>query len=93
MVAAASRPSRSAPGWSAFAAAVGAGEGKPTVLVRDDAGLATSGRRARCVPTPDRAALLPAPEHPELQPAEQWPLADEAVANEDVAPSRTSTWR
>ena len=64
---------------AAFAAAVGAGEGKLIVLVLDDAGWHISGDLV--VPKGIELAFLPS-YTPELQPAEHlWPLADEAVAN------------
>src|SRR3954451_24133407 len=68
---------------AAFAAAVGAGEGKLIVLVPDNAGWHVSGDLV--VPKGIGLAFLPA-HTPELQPAEHlWPLADEAVANKHFA--------
>src|SRR3954451_8053367 len=68
---------------AAFAAAVGAGEGKLVVLVLDNAGWHVSGDLV--VPKGIELAFLPA-YTPELQPAEHlWPLADEAVANKHFA--------
>ena len=68
---------------AAFAAAVGAGEGKLIVLVLDNAGWHISGDLV--VPKGIELAFLPA-YTPELQPAEHlWPLADEAVANKHFA--------
>jgi hypothetical protein len=68
---------------AAFAAAVGAGEGKLVVLVLDNAGWHVSGDLV--VPPGIELAFLP-PYTPELQPAEHlWPLADEAVANKHFA--------
>ena len=64
---------------AAFAAAVGAGEGKLIVLVLDNAGWHISGDLV--VPKGIELSFLPS-YTPELQPAEHlWPLADEAVAN------------
>src|SRR3954467_3287634 len=68
---------------AAFAAAVGAGEGKLIVLVLDNAGWHISGDLV--VPKGIELSFLPS-YTPELQPAEHlWPLADEAVANEHFA--------
>jgi hypothetical protein len=68
---------------AAFAAAVGAGEGKLVVLVLDNAGWHVSGDLV--VPPGIELAFLP-PYTPELQPAEHlWPLADEAVATKHFA--------
>ena len=68
---------------AAFAAAVGAGEGKLIVLVLDNAGWHISGDLV--VPPGIELAFLP-PYTPELQPAEHpWPLANEAVANKHFA--------
>ena len=68
---------------AAFAAAVGAGEGKLIVLVLDNAGWHISGDLV--VPPGIELAFLPS-YTPELQPAEHlWPLADEAVANKHFA--------
>ena len=68
---------------AAFAAAVGAGEGKLIVLVLDNAGWHISGDLV--VPKGIELAFLPS-YTPELQPAEHlWPLADEAVANKHFA--------
>src|SRR3954447_15410922 len=68
---------------AAFAAAVGAGEGKLIVLVLDNAGWHISGDLV--VPKGIGLAFLPS-YTPELQPAEHlWPLADEAVANKHFA--------
>jgi DDE superfamily endonuclease len=68
---------------AAFAAAVGAGEGKQVVLVLDNAGWHVSGDLV--VPPGVELAFLP-PYTPELQPAEHlWPLANEAVANKHFA--------
>src|SRR4051812_35182219 len=68
---------------AAFAAAVGAGEGKLIVLVLDNAGWHISGDLV--VPKGIELAFLPA-YTPELQPAEHlWPLANEAVANKHFA--------
>src|SRR3569623_2115225 len=70
-------------GLAAFAAAVGAGEGKLMVLVLDDAGWHVSGDLV--VPKGIELAFLPS-YTPALQPAEHlWPLADEAVANKHFA--------
>src|SRR3982750_3246522 len=69
---------------AAFAAAVGAGEGKLVILVLDNAGWHVSGDLV--VPPGIELAFLPS-YTPELQPAEHlWPLADEAVANKHFAP-------
>jgi DDE superfamily endonuclease len=68
---------------AAFAAAVGAGEGKLIVLVLDNAGWHISGDLV--VPKGIELSFLPS-YTPELQPAEHlWPLADEAVANKHFA--------
>ena len=68
---------------AAFAAAVGAGEGKLVILVLDNAGWHVSGDLV--VPPGIELAFLPS-YTPELQPAEHlWPLADEAVANKHFA--------
>ena len=68
---------------AAFAATVGAGEGKLVILVLDNAGWHISGDLV--VPKGIELAFLPA-YTPELQPAEHlWPLADEAVANKHFA--------
>ena len=68
---------------AAFAATVGAGEGKLIVLVLDDAGWHISGDLV--VPKGIELAFLPS-YTPELQPAEHlWPLADEAVADKHFA--------
>jgi DDE superfamily endonuclease len=68
---------------AAFAAAVGAGEGKLIVLVLDNAGWHIGG--GLVVPEGIELAFLPA-YTPELRPAEHlWPLADEAVANKHFA--------
>jgi DDE superfamily endonuclease len=68
---------------AAFAAAVGAGEGKLVILVLDNAGWHVSGDLV--VPPGIELAFLP-PYTPELQPAEHlWPLANEAVANKYFA--------
>src|SRR3954449_5332049 len=68
---------------AAFAAAVGAGEGKLVILVLDNAGWHVSGDLV--VPKGIELAFLPS-YTPELQPAEHlWPLADEAVANKHFA--------
>src|SRR6187200_245245 len=68
---------------AAFAAAVGAGEGKLVILVLDNAGWHISGDLV--VPKGIELAFLPA-YTPELQPAEHlWPLANEAVANKHFA--------
>jgi hypothetical protein len=68
---------------AAFAAAVGAGEGKLIVLVLANAGWHISGDLV--VPKGIELAFLPA-YTPEPQPAEHlWPLADEAVANKHFA--------
>src|SRR5437764_384772 len=68
---------------AAFAAAVGAGEGKLIVLVLDNAGWHISGDLV--VPKGIEVSFLPS-YTPELQPAEHlWPLADEAVANKHFA--------
>src|SRR3954449_8045663 len=64
---------------AAFAATVGAGEGKLVILVLDNAGWHISGDLV--VPKGIELAFLPS-YTPELQPAEHlWPLPDEAVAN------------
>src|SRR3982751_5397287 len=68
---------------AAFAATVGAGEGKLVILVLDNAGWHVSGDLV--VPKGIELAFLPS-YTPELQPAEHlWPLADEAVANKHFA--------
>src|SRR5919199_1356693 len=68
---------------AAFAAAVGAGEGKRIILVLDNAGWHVSGDLV--VPPGVEPAFLP-PYTPELQPAEHlWPLTNEAVANKHFA--------
>ena len=68
---------------AAFAATVGAGEGKLVILVLDNAGWHISGDLV--VPKGIELAFLPS-YTPELQPAEHlWPLADEAVANKHFA--------
>jgi hypothetical protein len=68
---------------TAFAAAVGAGEGKLIVLVLDNAGWHIGGDLV--VPPGIELTFLP-PYTPELQPAEHsWPLANEAVANKHFA--------
>src|SRR3954465_8041499 len=68
---------------AAFAATVGAGEGKLVILVLDNAGWHVSGDLV--VPKGIELMFLP-PYTPELQPAEHlWPLADEAVANKHFA--------
>src|SRR3954453_17297411 len=68
---------------AAFAATVGAGEGKLVILVLDNAGWHVSGDLV--VPPGIELAFLPS-YTPELQPAEHlWPLADEAVANKHFA--------
>ena len=68
---------------AAFAAAVGAGEGKLVILVLDNAGWHVNGDLV--VPKGIELAFLPA-YTPELQPAEHlWPLADEVVANKHFA--------
>ena len=68
---------------AAFAATVGAGEGKLVILVLDNAGWHISGDLV--VPKGIELAFLPS-YTPELQPAEHlWPPADEAVANKHFA--------
>jgi hypothetical protein len=68
---------------AAFAAAVGAGEGKLVILVLDNAGWHVSGDLV--VPKGIGLMFLP-PYTPELQPAEHlWPLTNEALANKHFA--------
>ena len=66
-----------------FAAAVGAGRDKTVILVLDNAGRHGGGR----LEAPEGVRLVFQPPYsPELQPAERlWPLAREAVANENFA--------
>jgi DDE superfamily endonuclease len=66
-----------------FAEHVGAGSGKRSQLVLDQAGFHTA--KGVVVPAGVRLEFLPA-YSPELQPAERrWPLGDEALANRHVA--------
>ena len=82
---------------AAFAAAVGAGEDKPVVLVLDNAGWHVSGD---LVVPPGIELAFPPPYTPELQPAGHlWPPANEAVANkhcatlEDLDAALRERWR